>query len=260
MMGTPDDQPRAARAREWWRRFFASPDSLVLGRFPDDGTSRWEAESTARLMGLREGMAVADIPCGPGRHLPWWAACGCSVVGLDASPLMLALAAKAIARAPGPPQLVQGLMQALPFRDESFDVVLNLFNSFGYLPTDAENETVLAEVARCLRPGGALLLDTRNPVLEILFAPYREDMILPNGREVRASAKYDLATKRLTVRWRDLDERATVYEASIRLYNVEELTEMMTRAGLKVEAVYGDISGTPFEPDHAQVLVLARRG
>jgi SAM-dependent methyltransferase len=134
----------------WWRHFFGSPDSFTLGHFPAQTASRAEALSIATLLDLRPGQILGDVPCGAARHLGTWAELGCTALGLDASPMMLHLAVDALAsaREVGHAHLVAGLMQALPFRSARFDVILNLFNSFGYLAGADENAAVLREVAR----------------------------------------------------------------------------------------------------------------
>lgn len=243
----------------WWRSFFATAEGLLLSKFPHPLQSHREAESLARLLGLAPGAIVADIPCGPGRHLPHWAAIGCMAVGLDASELMLDLARRISAPFRGRVHLVQGLMQALPFREGVFDVVVNLFNSFGYLEPDEANARVVREAARVLKPGGTFLLDVRNPVLQILFAPYREAVALPDGSKVIASSKYCPRTKRLRIAWTRPGASSPEHHISVRLYSLGELKSMFRAAGLRLKAVYGDFSGLPYERDCAQMVLLAVR-
>jgi SAM-dependent methyltransferase len=259
MARPPNHDILPASGEPWWRQFFDSPDCLRLGRFPDAKTSQQEAEQVARLLGLRPGTVIADVPCGPGRHMPVWIRHGCTAVGLDASPRMLRLAVEKSARAGARPMLVAGLMQKLPFADNVFDAFVCLFNSFGYLDDDEENGQVIAEASRCLRPGGALLLDTRNPPIEILTAPYREPDTLADGRVVCCSSRYDSATRRLNTIWSLADTGQTVYIASIRLYGPGELKDMFETAGLSVEGLYGDFVGTPFRGDHGQLVILGRK-
>ena len=56
--------------------------------------------------------------------------------------------------------LVRGDMRSLPFSDGSFAAVVNFFTSFGYFLRESENVSVVAEIERVLRPGGAFLCDT----------------------------------------------------------------------------------------------------
>lgn len=106
----------------------------------------------AEVLDVR-GLKVTDVGCGDGgmtRHL---AHAGATVVGIEPSPQQLARA-----RAAEPvagETYMQGRGEALPFDDGSLDAVL-YFNSLHHLPLAAMTPA-LAEAARVLRPGGALV-------------------------------------------------------------------------------------------------------
>lgn len=77
-----------------------------------------------------------------------------AVTGLDADPRILGRAREKAAAAGVEVTFVEGMSDALPFADKSFDRVLStLF--FHHLMPDVKRHT-LAEVARVLRPGGRL--------------------------------------------------------------------------------------------------------
>ena len=241
----------------WYARFFASADSLSLGAFPGEEQSRQEAEDIAKLLGLCEGQVVVDVPCGPGRHLVHWARLGCFCVGIDLSPFMLQLARDRATSEGVAVGLIRGRMEQLPIKSAVADVVTNLFNSFGYLD-EASNEKVVIEAARVLKPGGLFLLDTRNPVIQILCAPYGEETALADGRKFVSRAHYDADTKRLWVVWEEVEGKGR-YDASIRLYSLAELEAMFERARLEVVNIWGDFQGTKFTSDHYQIILLGRK-
>lgn len=104
---------------------------------------------------LPGGARVLDAGCGGG--VPVAAAllaAGHRVVGLDASRRQLALAGE---RVPGAAR-VQGDLVGLPFGDGTFDGLVAL-HSIIHVPRE-EHDSVLAEFARVLRPGGRLLVTT----------------------------------------------------------------------------------------------------
>ncbi len=112
-----------------------------------------------RLLSLRPGERVLDIGSGPGQQTSELAAavgaCG-SVRGIDTSESMIAIARQRCRGQRGVDfQLARAT--ALPFRDNTFDVVV-CTQVYEYV---SEIETALLELHRILRPGGrALILDT----------------------------------------------------------------------------------------------------
>ena len=55
-------------------------------------------------------------------------------------------------------------MRRLPFQNETFGAVLNMFTSFGYFGADMDNLLVVREISRVLEQGGLLLFDYVNAV------------------------------------------------------------------------------------------------
>src|SRR5262249_19187005 len=128
---------------------------------------------------VRPGDRVLDLACGAGRHAVALAAIGARVVGLDLSLPLL----RAGQRRWRDARLVRGDIRALPVPGGRMDAVVHLFPSFGYFDRDAEHESVIAEVARVLRPGGRFALDFLNaPLVKASLVP-RDEATL-NGRRV----------------------------------------------------------------------------
>jgi SAM-dependent methyltransferase len=144
------------------------------------------------LDGLPRGTAL-DAACGTGRHAEYLASLGQEVIGVDASPEMLA-----VARAKIPDgDFREGDMHQLPVPDRHADVVVCAL-ALTHVPTLAP---VVAEFARVLRPGGHLVIsDSRSdwPVVKAVpggdfgYLPHRYHSVsdylaaaLPLGFQVR---------------------------------------------------------------------------
>jgi SAM-dependent methyltransferase len=97
--------------------------------------------------------SLLDVACGTGAHLAelrqWY-----EVEGADLSPAMLAVARE---RLPGIP-LHQADMRTLDL-DRSFDAVICLFSSIGYLTDPTEMRSAVARLSAHVAPGGVLILD-----------------------------------------------------------------------------------------------------
>ncbi|MFM8375788.1 MAG: class I SAM-dependent methyltransferase [Phenylobacterium sp.] len=120
---------------------------------------RWIAPPgrTADRLDLAPGMKILEAGCGPGWFSPELAArlSGGGLTLLDAQAGMIDLARGRLRRAGAVSfNAVLGLVERLPFDDAAFDRVL-MVTVLGEVPDPAAG---MSEVARVLKPGGALCL------------------------------------------------------------------------------------------------------
>jgi SAM-dependent methyltransferase len=104
----------------------------------------------AELVGADE--FVADVGCGPGHVADHLAALGLDVVGIDASPGMIAVARRRYST----PRFEVGTFAALPAEDGAWAGAVAPY-SIIHLDRD-ERRAAAVELARAIRPGGWLLV------------------------------------------------------------------------------------------------------
>ena len=198
---------------------------------------------------------ILDIGCGRGRHARVLARRGYHVTGLDLSEEAVAAARSRTAD--------NGLADHVSFQvgdmrtpvcDGCADGVVNLFTSFGYFDTDAENERALDAMATALRPGGWFLQDFLNApyVAESLGASEHET---PDGHTVYQDRWIEdgRVNKTITIHH---DGQIDTFEESVRLYTLSDLTAMYARVGLDVVELFGDYDGGRYSPDESPRLLL----
>jgi SAM-dependent methyltransferase len=167
--GFTDGEVAAARRYDTW----------FDGRW---GSFAWRVEAAAllRALGPLAGRTVVEVGCGTGRLAALLADRGAVVVGVDADPAMLAVAAT---RAPR--RLLCADAGRLPLSDAGVDAAV----AVATLEFTADPALVLAEMARVTRPGGRLVVAVLNP--HSLWglagrvrhrAPYRDGCFLPRDR------------------------------------------------------------------------------
>ena len=245
--------------RPWYVDFFDGDYLRIFLPVLPEGRTEAEVEAVVERLDLAPGARLLDLCCGQGRHAVPLAQLGYQVTGLDLSRPLLDQAAAHGQHV----DLVQADMRRLPFADASFDAVLNLFNAFGYLEDDAQDELVLAEVARVLAPDGRFLQELANR--EALIRGWRDSEVVrtDGGLVVLQERTLDLRDSRDRTSYTLLhpDGRRTSLEHAIRLYTLTELAAMLDRAGLELLEVSGDLDGGPLELDSAfLVTVSGRRG
>ena len=238
----------------WYESFFEADEWLLLTRSRDPERTELEVDFVSSQ--IRPAGRVLDVPCGTGRIAVPLSERGFTVAGLDISEAVLS-----VARSAGPSlDFRQGDMRELPWSDDSFDAVLNLWTAFGYFETREEDERVLAEVARVLVPGGVFVLDTVNQAALLRgFRPQAWEE-LAEGTVLLQEHNYDLIKGRSSATWTFLSggER-TVLSFDHRLYTTAEYVELLRRAGLEVTAFFGGADGSELTWDSWRQIIVARR-
>lgn len=208
--------------------------------------------------------SALDIACGAGRHTIEIAQFVPEVIGADLSEALLDEA-----RAAGCKQLVRADMRALPFREEQFEIIFSLFNSFGYFSTDEEHLLLLRHWSALLKPGGVFVLDffNRTRVIERLVPHSTEHREIRDDTNSPKNIRYEVH-RRLSPDGSRIEKEiqrygegeVEEYLESVRLFTPTELTAIVTDAGFIVEGEYGSYGGEPFDESRSpQLLLIARR-
>jgi SAM-dependent methyltransferase len=183
-----------------------------------------------------DGTEILDLACGPGRHAAQLASRGARVTGIDLSAVLLDTA-----RLVSGLNVVRGDMRILPYVDNSFDGVVNLFTSFGYFEDDDEHLAVLKEVSRVLRPAGTFVLDFLNAKSTVQNMVPRETTDM--GRETVDVTREVTGGGRFVEKTISRKSDGRVFKERVRLFSPEELISLVEAAGMKVTSVVGDYDG-----------------
>ena len=169
----PVTDPRSHEDRERERERYdamAQAEAREPGPFESGAASvprvlraPYTAYERAILATLRPGMRILELGSGTGRHSVVLAGSGSEVTCTDVSAGALALLSKRMSSLGRTVRVVPAPMEATPFEDGAFDLVV-CAGSLSY----ADPETLDREIARVLRPGGSFIgVDTLggNPVM-----------------------------------------------------------------------------------------------
>ena len=158
-----EQQTQRANRQEW--DSYADEYQAAHGVFLRDVGFLWcpegVEEGSARVLGDTSDRDVLEIGCGAAQCARWLMAEGARAVGLDLSEGQLRHARRLDASTGIRVPVVSGTATALPFPDDTFDVV---FSAFGALQFVLDAGRAVDEAARVLRPGGTFAFSITHPV------------------------------------------------------------------------------------------------
>jgi SAM-dependent methyltransferase len=160
----PVDEAESRRANgpDWDR--YADEYQATHGGFLGDTGFVWGpeglTEDRAGVLGDVTGKDVLEVGSGAGQCSRWVRVHGGRSVGLDLSARQLQHSRRLDGETGIVVPSVLGTATALPFDDDSFDVV---FCSFGALQFVADIDTAVGETARVLRRGGRFAFSVTHP-------------------------------------------------------------------------------------------------
>jgi SAM-dependent methyltransferase len=244
-------QRSGSEEADWFEAWFGE-DYLRIYQHRDETEAEHVVDLIARFLEGHDVRSVLDLGCGAGRHsralCERWL-----TVGLDLSAALLKIARREMPDAP----YVRADMRELPFAPESFDLVVNLFTSFGYFEDDLENERVLVRVCDALRRGGTLVIDFLNASqVRSDLVPYDERVEHGITIEQTRSISPDDRFVEKTIRLR---ERGKEYIERVRLLTPRDLERMLDVAGFAVVARIGDYAGAPWSETSPRAILFASR-
>jgi len=247
----------AEAAPDWWRTWFGPGYLAVYDDFLAERTPV-EVDQIEALLQLHPPRRILDLPCGQGRHAIELARRGYEVTGVDLSPYMLGVAKeRAEANSVRVRWLTGDMREALP--GETFDVVLNLFTSFGYFADEADDRRVVRAAASMLESGGRFLLEVING--QRVMGNFQEREWFTVGQmAVMERRSLDVPTRRMvvqrTVSSTNGDDTSV---HAVRLYSGPDVKTMLHAAGFGRVELYGDWDGAPLVPESLRVLAVGTR-
>lgn len=239
----------------WFRDWFDTPLYENLYAHRDEAEAEKLAEWIYKNFPPGKFTTVLDLACGRGRHSHNLAKLGYKVTGADLSPNAIN---KAKENSPDdvifPPEfIVHDMREPLPLK---FDLIVNLFTSFGYFGDDASNETVIRNMTDMLRPGGGLVVDflNRHFVLNGLVE-----------KENQSSGDYSVEIQRKVENGMVIKEMVfnhlpsggvSTFREEVKLYGLDWFADIFAKHGLELMETAGNYDGDAFDAERSPRLLM----
>ena len=211
---------------------------------------------------LQPGMRVLDLGCGPGLYAERFSKAGCIVTGLDLSEGSLAYARK---RAED-----QGLSidyRCMNFLDmdysDAFDAALQIYGEVNTF-SDEARQKLFGLIHKALKKNGKFIFDVSTRVHRMKYGCkggwYVSDggFFSPQWHLVLEKG-FDYPEQNV---WLDQyivaeQQGCKVYRNWFRDFSLDEITEVLNKAGFSVKGVWNELTGVPYQEGGEWIAIAA---
>jgi SAM-dependent methyltransferase len=241
-------------SEDWFSSWFDSPYYHQLYENRNDQEAEHFIENLLSYLKLAPKSKLLDLACGKGRHAITMAHNDFDVIGVDLAPQSIAEA-----------RILSGGQSNLRFDvhdmrevyvSNNFDVIFNLFTSFGYFDSEEDNVKMLQSIASMLLPKGLLVLDFFNAEKVIAnLVPSeiikKEGVVFDVQRRITSTHVY----KDIIVHPKNQNEPLHFRE-QVQLFRKEDFERLLSLVNLRIIDIFGDFNLSEYNPTTSDRLIL----
>lgn len=217
-----------------------------------------EVDKLIKLLRIEGHAKILDLCCGRGRHSFEFSQRGFDVVGVDRTASYIEKAKLEADKLQLNATFVIGDMREYCVPN-TFDIIINMFGSFGYFENPDDDQKVVENMYASLRTGGQFLIETGGK--EIKARNFQEkdwsergDLLLLSER--KASQNWG----RIKTRWIAIRGTKRVeHQASVRSYSAVELSSLLLDCGFADVQVYGALDGIEYDQMAQRLVVVGQK-
>ncbi|PJB00024.1 MAG: class I SAM-dependent methyltransferase [Ignavibacteriales bacterium CG_4_9_14_3_um_filter_30_11] len=242
---------------EWFESWFESEEYLNVYKHRDEKEARLLVESILSITKIREKSKILDLACGAGRHSIEFAKKGFELTAVDLSKNLLDAAKKNAEAINIKVNFIRADLRKFK-SNEKFDLVLNLFTSFGYFNNDEDNFKVFKTAYHHLMDNGFFIFDYLNK-------NHLERNLI--SETVNSFENVEIIQKRKIIDGRVIKEivikkngNEKIFNESVKIYSKEELLENLEKLGFKILNIFGSFDKTEFDKNLSdRIIIIAQK-
>lgn len=221
---------------------------------PERARSAADLVDDSPLLAFPAGSRMLDQCCGPGFFAAPLARRGHQVTGVDLQDELLDRART---------ECPEASFIRADVRDYTapgaFDVVVNMYTSFGYFDAHEDNMRVLTNAYESLAPGGTLLVDTMSKETYASWVGPPKVVDIPGGMVVMRDVILDDWSRYRTDWTMVRGGEASHASLTCWIYSAVELRAMFERAGFTGIEAYGGFDARPFDANATRLIMRGTR-
>ena len=234
----------------WFAHWFDSPYYHTLYKNRDEKEAQVFIDNLIDYLQIPKGSKLIDIACGKGRHAKYFNKKGMDVVGVDLSQNSINTAKK------DENKNLQFSAHDMRenYQENSFDIVTNLFTSFGYFENNKDEQKAINAMANNLKKEGILIIDFMNAKKVIANLVLNEQKTINNIQfDITRQVKDGFILK--DIRITDGKEQQQ-FQEKVKAITLADYSEFITNAGLKIIDIFGNYKLDNFDEKISDRLIL----
>ncbi len=235
---------------DWFESWFDSPYYHLLYKNRNEEEAQLLINNLISYLKLNPNQSIWDLCCGKGRHSIYLNSKGFNVIGTDLSKQSIEYAS----------QFKNDTLQFFehdmrePFKFNHFDVVLNLFTSFGYFDNEEDDRKVFKNVHDALKNQRVFVLDFLNA--EYVKQTIQADQFITIDDVQFKTSKEILNEKVIkTIKIED-GSKQFEYQEQVNLLSKSYFEKLATEVGFNILNTFGNYSLKEFNVNKSPRLLL----
>ncbi len=252
---------------EWYEKWFSSEYYFELYKHREEKDTRTFVNLIQRNLDCSTKTSLLDICCGAGRHSLEFARRGYDVTGIDISPFMINKAKMALKNNKDVGIKIKFLvmdMRNFNFNN-SFDIAVNIFSSFGYFIDDKENFSLFSNVKSSLKKNGYFVFDFLNRYYVIKYlVPFTKtilpDTIILQKRRIENNFVFKDIYICKRNKYKECIRKKPDFIERIKLYGFTEIRSELKKNNLEIIETFGDYYGNKYnELNSKRLIIIAKK-
>ena len=234
---------------DWFKDWFDSKYYHILYKNRDEQEATFFLSNIIDHIKLTNGK-VLDVACGKGRHAKYLNKIGFNVVGIDLSKNSIDLAKK------NENEKLKFYVHDMRnvFKENEYNLVTNLFTSFGYFEDHKDEQKAINSMAKNLKKEGMLLIDFMNVKKVInLLIPSEKKIIDDINFNIKRSFNENYIIKDIEIIDKEINLK---FQEKVRTLTLIDFSKMLEKANLKIIDLFGDYSLSDFNALHSDRLII----
>ncbi len=234
---------------EWFQHWFDTSYYHLLYGNRNEEEAEFFMKNLIAFLQLKKGDKILDLPCGKGRHALFLNSKGYNVVGADLSKNSIKFA-KTFEN----DTLKFNLHDMRSPLTGKYNVIFNLFTSFGYFDDNKSNIKVLKNFKNALYKNGFIVIDFLN-IKKIQQTLIPKERLLKNGIDfhITRTIQNGFLIKNISF---EADNNKHRYIEKVQSLTLQDITSFADMVHLKVKHVFGDYDLSPLDENNSDRLIL----